>query len=33
VFAPNPGAVERFEVSYEGRATAYRYELLAPQLP
>jgi tetratricopeptide (TPR) repeat protein len=33
VFAPNPGAVERFEVSYQGRATAYRYELLSPQLP
>ena len=30
VFAPNPGARERFEISYEGRASAYRYELLSP---
>ena len=33
VLAPPPGTRERFEVTYAGRATAYRYELVSPQLP
>ena len=33
VSAPPPGVSERFEVSFAGRATAYRYELVPPPLP
>ncbi len=33
VSAPAPGVRERFEVSFAGRATAYRYELAPPPLP
>ena len=33
VSAPPPGVSERFVVSFAGRATAYRYELVPPTLP
>jgi tetratricopeptide (TPR) repeat protein len=33
VSAPPPGVSEQFEVSFMGRATAYRYELVPPPLP
>jgi tetratricopeptide (TPR) repeat protein len=33
VLAPAPGTRQRFEVTYAGLATAYRYELVSPSLP
>jgi len=33
VLAPPAGVRARFEVSFPGRATAYRYELVSPALP
>ena len=33
VSAPSQGTRERFEVSFAGQATAYRYELLSPPIP
>ena len=33
VSAPPPGVRERFEITFEGQATAYRYELVSPLSP